>query len=63
MDAFRKFYQTLQDQQTSINLKCEVEQESINFLDTTAYKGPRFAREGTLDTKVYFKPTDVLQLL
>ena len=33
------------------------------FLDTVVYKEKRFKETGTFDTKVYFKPTDTLELL
>ena len=35
----------------------------MHFLDTVVYKGKRFKETGTFDTKVYFKPTDTLELL
>ena len=35
----------------------------MHFLDTVVYKGNRFEKTGTFDTKVYFKPTDTLALL
>ena len=60
---FDKFFQILQNHHDSISLKYEIHDSEINFLDTTVYKGERFQREGILDTKVYFKPTDSLQLL
>ena len=40
-----------------------VDKESIDFLDVTIFKGPTFNNVGTLDSKVYFKPTDSHQLL
>lgn len=60
---FDKFFEILQNHHASISLKFEIHDSEINFLDTTVYKGERFQREGILDTKVYFKPTDSLQLL
>ena len=47
----------------SITVKAELSSESMHFLDTVVYKGNRFKETGTLDTKVYFKPTDTLELL
>ena len=35
----------------------------MHFLDTVVYKGNRFKETATFDTKVYFKPTDTLELL
>ena len=62
-ESFDAFFETLQTTHESISLKHEISETEVNFLDTTAYKGPRFIREGILDSKVYFKPTDSLQLL
>ena len=44
-------------------MKAEIESYSVNFLDLTVYKGPKFRSSGHLDSKVYFKPTDSHQLL
>jgi len=60
---FETFFQILQNHHESINLKYEINQDSVNFLDTTVFKGPRFQTEGILDTRVFFKETDSLQLL
>ena len=39
-------------------------EKSIDFLDVTVYKCPRFQTdEQKLDTKVYFKPTDTYESL
>ena len=35
----------------------------MHILGTVAYNGNRFKETGTFDTKVYFKPTDTLELL
>ena len=35
----------------------------MHFLDTVVYKGSRFKETGTFDTKIYYKPTDTLELL
>lgn len=63
LTEFQNFFQTLQTHHESISLKFEVDQEKVNFLDTTIFKGPRFRETGILDTRVYFKETDSLQLL
>ena len=47
----------------SITGKAKLSSESMHFLDTVVYKGNRFKETGTFDTKVYFKPTDTLELL
>ena len=44
-------------------MKAELSSESMHFLDTVVYKGNIFKETGTFDTKVYFKPTDTLELL
>ena len=44
-------------------MQAEIEFHSVNFLDLTVYKGPKFRTSGHLDSKVYFKPTDSHQLL
>jgi hypothetical protein len=46
-----------------ITLTAEVSPHSANFLDLTTFKGPQFKSKHTLDTKVYHKPTDTMQLL
>ena len=38
-----------------------IHEHSIDFLDTTIYKDPKY--QNSLLTKVYFKPTDIHQLL
>ena len=62
--------QTLQDFVSHLNTKhptikftYEHSQKSIDFLDVTFYKGPRFAREGILDIKPFFKHTNKFQYL
>lgn len=61
--AFLEFHQILNSHHESIKLKYEIHEQEIDFLDTTPYKGERFRKSGRLDTRVYFKPTDSLQLL
>lgn len=41
----------------------EISSTEINFLDTTVYKGRRFAEHGILDIKSYIKPTNSFQYL
>lgn len=41
----------------------EIRPEKAIFLDLEIYKGVRFAREGRLDIKPYFKPTNMLLYL
>ncbi|XP_036071479.1 uncharacterized protein LOC118599729 [Oryzias melastigma] len=60
---FQHFIDTLNNHNPSIKLKSTINQESINFLDTTTFKGPKFYTHNILDTKVYFKDTDTHALL
>lgn len=41
----------------TIDLTISSSKEEIDFLDLTIYKGQRFAKEGILDVRPYFKPT------
>ena len=60
---FTNLWKTLNTHHPSITVKAELSSESMHFLDTVVYKGNRFKETGTFDTKVYFKPTDTLELL
>lgn len=62
-DEFLQFITTLDSHDPSIRLKYKFDHCSIDFLDTTVYKGKLFQEEQTLDTKVYFKETDTHALL
>jgi hypothetical protein len=62
-EEFQTFFNTLNQHHESIKLKSSISHTSIDFLDVTIFKGPRFQKENILDTKVYFKPTDTHQLL
>ena len=46
---------------STIKFTCEISPQSITFLDTTVYKGPKFPSSGILDVKTYFKPTETFQ--
>jgi len=63
LEDFNQFMQILNTHDPSITLKHEVNQFSIDFLDTTVYKGSNFALNGKLDVKVFFKKTDTHALL
>ena len=63
LQDFQEFLTTLNNHKETIKLKPTISQESIDFLDVTVFKGPRFQRENILDTKVFFKPTDTHELL
>lgn len=60
---FDQFIKTLNSHNQSIQLKSVLEQETIDFLDTTVYKGPDFMRTRKVDVKVFFKTTDTHALL
>lgn len=62
-EDFLDFVKLLNNECATINFKHEINENSVDFLDVTVYKGPRFAKEGILDTKVFFKPTDTHELL
>lgn len=62
-EEFNIFLDTLNNHNPSIKLKATVDQNSINFLDTTTFKGPKFTQHNQLDIKVYFKETDTHTLL
>ena len=47
----------------NIKVTFQTHPTQIDFLDTTLYKGPRFAAQGILDHKSYSKPTDSHQYL
>lgn len=62
-EDFEEFIQILNTHDPSIKLKYVTNQQTIDFLDTTVYKGPTFDANGTLDVKVFFKETDTHALL
>ena len=62
-ETFVEFIGILNSHHRSIKLKYTTSQESIDFLDVTAYKGKQFQSNQKLDLKVYFKDTDTHALL
>lgn len=60
---FEGFLNTLNGHNASIKLKSTIHKTTIDFLDTTTFKGPNFLIEHKLDVKVFFKPTDTHSLL
>lgn len=60
---FEEFMAILNAHDPSIKLKHVVNQQAIDFLDTTVYKGTSFDVDGSLDIKVFFKETDTHALL
>lgn len=62
-EAFLDFFGIFNSTDPSIKFTYDYNSNSIAFLDVRIYKGPRFSRNGILDTRLYFKPTDTHQLL
>lgn len=62
-EEFREFVAILNSHDPSITLKTELSKQSIDFLDTTVFKGPEFQKDFKLDVKVFFKSTDTHALL
>lgn len=62
-ENFIAFTNHLNRHQKSIKIKFEIDPHQVNFLDVVTYKGPKFEKQGLLDYKVYFKPTDTHCLL
>lgn len=62
-EEFDIFVNILDTHDPSIKLEYTIDRDSINFLDTTVYKGPLYMINQKLDIKVYFKKTDTHALL
>lgn len=60
---FDDFMLILNSHDSSIQLEAEFNANSIDFLDTTVFKGADFENNGRLDVKVFFKKTDLHALL
>lgn len=60
---FKIFMETLNAHDPYIQLTSVLDKNTVDFLDTTVFKGPDFEKTGKLDVKVYFKPTDRHALL
>lgn len=60
---FEDFVGILNSHDSSITLKTVLDKQSIDFLDTTVFKGPNFVTDAKLDIKVFFKSTDTHALL
>ena len=53
-EEFNVFLETLNGHDSSITLTSETDDDSIDFLDTTVYKGTKFTQTGQLDVKVFY---------
>lgn len=62
-EEFDTFVGVLNSHHPTIKLKATLHPDSIDFLDTTTFKGPLFQKTGRLDLRVYVKPTDTHALL
>lgn len=62
-EDFELFLKNLNSFDPSIKLKYTINDNTIDFLDTTIYKGSSYTTDHTLDVKVYFKKTDTHALL
>lgn len=62
-EEFDQFVEILNSHDPSIKLKVQISKDSIDFLDTTIFRGPKFNEKHKLDIKVFFKNTDTHALL
>jgi hypothetical protein len=62
IETFKEYEKYLNSLIPNIKVNLEYNMDEINFLDTTVYK-KKLEQNTTLQTKVYFKPTDTHQLL
>lgn len=51
------------NQATNLNLTFDISETEAIYLDLNLYKGPRYANEGKVDMRVYFKPTNKMLYL
>ena len=63
MNEFELFLNELNSHDPSIKLDYEINAQSIDFLDTTVFKGQEFDNNHQLEVKVFFKKTDLHALL
>ena len=62
-EEFEGFLTVLNTHNPSITIKSTCSTSSVDFLDTTTFKGPEFPSTSLLDIKVFFKETDTHTLL
>lgn len=62
-EDFDVFLNILNNHNTYIKLKATIDSASVDFLDTTTYKGPNFPQTHKLEIKIFFKKTDTHSLL
>lgn len=61
-EALDTFFTYLNQDDPNVQLKQEIDEQEVNFLDITVFKGSTMAQK-RLSTKVYRKPTDTMELL
>ncbi|XP_045897466.1 uncharacterized protein LOC123964654 [Micropterus dolomieu] len=62
-EDFDQFVNILNHHNPAIKLKYCISPTTVDFLDTTTFKGPTFTQTARLDLKVFFKQTDTHALL
>lgn len=60
---FDGFVQIINEHHRSTQVEATTKDTEIDFLNITTFKGPNFLQTGTLDTRMFFKPTDSHSLL
>ncbi|XP_038051962.1 uncharacterized protein LOC119724781 [Patiria miniata] len=63
LESFTQFVHQLNQLHPTLKFTFEASETSITYLDLTIFKGPRFLSTGTLDTRVFTKPTETYQYL
>ena len=62
-ESLNEFVRYLNNAHPTIKFTYECSDSTVDFLDLTLYKGPRFNTDNKLDTKPYFKSTNKFQYL
>ena len=60
-DEVTQFMEQANSHHPTIKFTAEVSDTDTTFLDTSVYKGKRFANESILDIKMHFEPTETFQ--
>lgn len=63
LERLEQLFKLLNNDHPCVSLKYETSLQSVDFLDVTVYKGDRVRTQGKLETKLYRKPTDTMELL
>ena len=62
-DELTEFINLFNSHDKSIKIDCNINETSVGFFYVTIFKGSGFFNHNILDTKVYFKETDMHELL